>query len=212
METPTLRERQRRETHEAIRDAALTLAAERGVASITVADVAQRAGVSQRTFFNHYRTKEEALVPQMVPFRPEAVAAFLKRREPDLLDALEALLWSNLEDMQTASGSATPQRVMRLVQANQELLAHILGAFEELQSSLAELVARRTGRSEPDAFCHMAALVTTGATRVALLTHLQTSGEGDQPIDRQGIASAFDTLRALLDGTGSSTSQRRKTR
>src|SRR3712207_5341683 len=44
-----------------LQDAALALFAERGYAAATVDDIAARAGVSQRTFFRHFRDKEEVL-------------------------------------------------------------------------------------------------------------------------------------------------------
>jgi AcrR family transcriptional regulator len=44
-----------------LQDAALELFAERGFAATTVDAIAGRAGVSQRTFFRHFRDKEEVL-------------------------------------------------------------------------------------------------------------------------------------------------------
>lgn len=44
-----------------LQDAALQLFAARGYAATTVDEIAARAGVSQRTFFRHFRDKEEVL-------------------------------------------------------------------------------------------------------------------------------------------------------
>jgi AcrR family transcriptional regulator len=44
-----------------LQDAALALFAEHGYAATTVDDIAAQAGVSQRTFFRHFRDKEEVL-------------------------------------------------------------------------------------------------------------------------------------------------------
>lgn len=57
-----LRERKKRETRESIHRAALELAHEGGVDALTVDAIAERAGVSQRTFFNYFPTKDDAII------------------------------------------------------------------------------------------------------------------------------------------------------
>src|SRR5688500_7564486 len=73
-----LRERKKAETRKAIADAALALAVERGPAAVTVDDIAAAAGISPRTVFNYFATKEDAIL---------GVDA---ERRRDLLDRLEA--------------------------------------------------------------------------------------------------------------------------
>lgn len=59
----SLRERRRRDTELAIRDAALHLFVHQGSQDTTVDDIAARAGVSTRTFFRYFDTKESAVLP-----------------------------------------------------------------------------------------------------------------------------------------------------
>ncbi len=57
-----LRERKKDATRRAMADAALALVAERGYDHVTVADIAERVGVSRRTFSNYFSGKAECLV------------------------------------------------------------------------------------------------------------------------------------------------------
>lgn len=55
------RNRRRRESHARIRSAARALFLERGVDATTIDEIAAEAEVSQKTFFNHFATKEVLL-------------------------------------------------------------------------------------------------------------------------------------------------------
>ena len=57
-----LRERKKLETRRAIRSAALDYALEHGLENLTVEIIAEEVGISSRTFFNYFSSKEEALV------------------------------------------------------------------------------------------------------------------------------------------------------
>jgi AcrR family transcriptional regulator len=54
-------ERRRRRTQRALQNAAITLVGTRGLAEVTVEEIAAAAGVSRRSFFNHFPTKAAAL-------------------------------------------------------------------------------------------------------------------------------------------------------
>ncbi|MEF9886522.1 TetR/AcrR family transcriptional regulator [Streptomyces sp. P9-A4] len=73
---PTLRERQRSETRRAIQSHAVRLFTDRGYDAVTVADVAEAAGVSAMTVYRHFPTKEGlVLVDQPTSLIAERVAA-----------------------------------------------------------------------------------------------------------------------------------------
>lgn len=57
-----LREQKKRQTRIAMHRAALELVAEHGFVHVTVEMIARRAGVSTRTFFNHWSTKDAAVL------------------------------------------------------------------------------------------------------------------------------------------------------
>ncbi|CAN5649336.1 TetR family transcriptional regulator [soil metagenome] len=62
MTPPDLRTRRRLATEQDLHDAALQLMAGRGFAATTVDDIVAAAGVSQRTFFRYFATKEDAVL------------------------------------------------------------------------------------------------------------------------------------------------------
>jgi AcrR family transcriptional regulator len=61
---PTLNERRREETRTAIADAAVGLFVERGFGETTMEDVADAAGVSRRTAYRHFATKDDLVFEQ----------------------------------------------------------------------------------------------------------------------------------------------------
>ncbi|MDO5750518.1 MAG: helix-turn-helix domain-containing protein [Rothia sp. (in: high G+C Gram-positive bacteria)] len=62
MSPKPLRERRRARTWQAIHAAASTLAATKGLRETTIEQIAEQAGVSTRTFFNYFATKEDAIL------------------------------------------------------------------------------------------------------------------------------------------------------
>lgn len=77
-----LRERKKRERGQALRQAALELALENGYANVTIENICERCGVSRRTFFNYFSSKEEALLGR-------ADTVFDDEDQPDI-EAFEA--------------------------------------------------------------------------------------------------------------------------
>ena len=57
-----LRERKRAATRSAITSTARAMTAERGLNGYTVEEVCDAAGISRRTFFNYFPTKEDAII------------------------------------------------------------------------------------------------------------------------------------------------------
>lgn len=73
----SLRERKKAETWHAIHDAAADLALDEDTTHVTVESIASEAGISQRTFFNYFATKEDAILGVRTPTIRELPADFL---------------------------------------------------------------------------------------------------------------------------------------
>src|ERR1700755_2376356 len=76
-----LRERKRRVTRQLISDAATTLFATRGFDNVKVSEVADRVGVSEKTVYNYFPTKE-SLVLDNADEGVARMAAALRERRP----------------------------------------------------------------------------------------------------------------------------------
>lgn len=77
-----LRERKKAQTRQGIRDAAVRLFTEHGYHRTTVADIADAAGVSPRTFFGYFPTKESVLVAEVEPALTRLEALLLDPARP----------------------------------------------------------------------------------------------------------------------------------
>src|SRR5205814_9724881 len=67
LETSTaegLRERKKRQTRQQLTDTATEMFLERGFDNVRVAEIAQACGVSEKTVFNYFPTKESLIVDQ----------------------------------------------------------------------------------------------------------------------------------------------------
>lgn len=192
--TDSLRDRRRSETTNAVAGAALDLAVERGWPAVTVDEVAVRAGISRRTFFNYFATKDEALFHNVTPWRPDVLERFTRSTGP-LLDALETLFTAQTE--LDAPDRERALQVMRLVDATPELLPGLLARLAASEAALADAV--RT-RDDVDEFTAQTVAAVAGAlARVGGMSWLS----GLQPDPLTSTRAAWAALRTLLTTSGS---------
>lgn len=81
-------EPRRVETWNAIHHAAAELALKDGPTNATIGAIADQAGISRRTFFNYFPTKEDAILGIRQPEMPEDALAEFQADESDLLASL----------------------------------------------------------------------------------------------------------------------------
>lgn len=195
MTGPGLRERKKQETRAALAAATLELAAERGLAVVTVEQIAARAGVSYRTFFNHFSGKEEALL------RPagegeETFGRRLLAQDPALpvLAAARAALHEELAALEADRAGWLLR--LTVIAGDAALLPRLveLGATGEREMSAA--VAARTGQdSDRDLYPALVGAVLGCAVRVSLARWHRL--EGREPLPRL-LDDALDVLAAGL--------------
>lgn len=159
------RERKKLATHRLLRSAALEMSAERGLAKVTVEDIAEAADVSVRTFYDHFATKEDAIVG-FDASRVDQLREALTERPLDE-PPLESLR-NVFRELLVESSEEWPLR-MEVIRANPDLLPRMFSSFAVSEKAMIEVIASRTGTdSEHDLYPILITAVATGAFRTSI--------------------------------------------
>lgn len=138
-----LRERRRAELASAITDATLDLFEERGVDHTTVADIAAAVGISSRTFFRYFPSKEVAALSGQHAFQEVMLTMIANlRTDESVLSQLVSAFRSVTVDISAQADGVRKQlvRVQRLLIANPGMRAASLNAEEDGNIRLAGMI------------------------------------------------------------------------
>ena len=202
---PNKRQVRHQQTREAIVDAAAALFSERGFDAVSVQQIAQRAGVVEKTVFNHFPVKEGLVFESDPPMRAALVETVRRRPAGESAAAAAGSFVvaavSQLGSEAAAEGVAEMARVIRGSRTLQTREREILGT---LTDALAEQIAMETrapaGTLEPWLAAHAvlglyAALmerardrVLAGASGPELVTELRTQGRHGLALLQFGLA------------------------
>lgn len=199
-----VRDRKRAETFRRIHEAAVDLTLRDGLAAATVADIAERAGVSRRTFFNYYPSKEDAVLGLREPQIPaHAVEAFLHPSlpPPDGTSPGKDRLWQAVELTVTtlaSLGSPANPKVHTIVAANTELFDRVREHRDATQELLVNVLTERVAeqnRSPSTADSVRALVLLAGA--ILRFAHCEDPDILKNP-DPTAIKKAITTFREAL--------------
>ncbi|WP_407689390.1 TetR/AcrR family transcriptional regulator [Mycobacterium sp. HUMS_1102779] len=195
MIAPTNRHQlRRRSTHEALRSAALNSFARKGFANVTVTELAREAGVTERTFFRHFPTKEAVLFHDHET-QLEWLAEALARRpaSESLFDAVRASVAAFPHDLEVVRQAAA---------ARAELISaeRIAGHLRVVQSSFARVLTDFVKTRNPDvADVDLAAEVAGSALAAALVVAVENWGRHGCTGDLGDlVATSLDLVRSGL--------------
>ena len=144
---PPLSERRRAATRGEIAEEAVRLFAAQGVAGTSADEIAAAAGVSTRTLWRYFRTKEECVQP-LLSAGLDAMAGRL--REWDGKGELTDMARADRELEIDPRYVAALRDLVRLTRTEPGLRAVWLTTHFEAEALFAELVAAATGRSPRD--------------------------------------------------------------
>lgn len=190
-----LRERKKAARRAALISSSHDLVCELGLDAVTVDMICDRVGVSQRTFFNYFDSKVDAVLGITAwVIDPDAAEQFAGGGPTGtLLHDCAALASGQLTDFPIDLDRMA--QIMALVQREPTLLVRQIAWFEERCGMVESLVARRNGADEAGPAEKSTAMVVMLIVRSAL-THWASAGRTEPPVTYLPVVVA--ELRALF--------------
>jgi AcrR family transcriptional regulator len=212
-EAEGLRERKKRLMRQQLSDTATEMFLERGFDAVRVSEIAEACGVSEKTVFNYFPTKEslildlgesamDALRSGLADPGLPAVPAILRI----LADELGAVTsWLAAQD-EPAQAAAAFRRFGALLRTTPSLRAYQYDMMDRLVAATAEILAERAGLRPEDPEPQIAATALLGLWRVqfqSLGRHLD--GSRTPPQVYEAVTADVRRAAQLIDaGLGSS--------
>ena len=169
---------------------ALELYAERGFEVTTVLEVAERAGVTERTFFRHFADKREVLFEGSSDLQEAVIAAIAA--SPAAMGSIDVVASAMQHAASLLADRSYAQRRATVIAANPSLQERELLKLATLSGAVAEALRRR-GATD------LAASLTadTGVTmfKIGFELWIGDDSTGDFP---QCIRTAAQQLRGLI--------------
>ena len=169
-----VREKNRGERRDALVAAAYELFRERGFVGTTMDDVADRAGLSRRTAFRYFSSKDELVFPQ----RAERLRIFERELEPRTGET--ALATVKRACLEMARNYAASRKEMlaqwRIVEAEPALLGREIQLDRDFEKAIEAVFAHG---GAPRRRAHVRAAAIVGAVRATLREWLEDGATAD---------------------------------
>ncbi|REJ04258.1 TetR/AcrR family transcriptional regulator [Microbacterium bovistercoris] len=182
---PGLTSRRKAQTAREIAQVASELFATQGVAGVTAAEIAATAGVSLRTFYRYFATKEDAVAPILEIGAARWQSAFAEA-SGDLATAIPGIIADQLTPSSAEEGEALAgmRPLLRALAEDRELRAVWDRVNHESELRLTELVLERGG----DRFdARLLAAAATESIRIGL----EEWAAGDASLDGDGSPASL---------------------
>jgi len=125
-----------------LQQAAMELFAERGYAEVTIAEIADRAGLTKRSFFNHFADKREVLFAGAKDFEYSAIK-HLAEAADDLAPIDAAVLALTRAGLELARYAEYARARYELIASATELQERDLIKMASLAAAIAQALSRR---------------------------------------------------------------------
>jgi AcrR family transcriptional regulator len=206
-----LRERKKRLTRQQLSDTATEMFLDRGFEAVRVAEIAQACGVSEKTVFNYFPTKESLILDRL-----EATVAALRAGLADTgvapLDAALRILDQELTAMTSwlasqddpALAGAQVRRFGDLIEATPSLRAHQSDMMDRFVAVAAGVLAGRAGLSADDPEPQIAATALLGLWRIQFrgLSRYLDGTRSPARLHQDVTADVRRAARLISDGLG----------
>ena len=145
-----LRERHRQQVLVDLHEAAVALVNQVGFADATIDLIADRAGVSRRTFFNYYASKEDAVLGATPPTVPEhALSAFVDDVHADQFTHTVRLIVAIVRSTFVAGTVIEERRglIDRYPQLRERMAQHVSAAETLTEAALSERLVQSSSQT-----------------------------------------------------------------
>src|ERR1700688_1581108 len=161
-----LRKQKRRETHQRIAQTGLKLFIANGYEDTTLEAIAEAAGISRRTFFYYFKSKEEVLLAWEGSGFVEALRPAMLEESPHQapLDAVRHCLLKLISRYETKESII----VDRLLRSTEALRARKQAIFIEMEEALFAAMRELWPQPQRRTTLRMVAMVSIGAMRLAV--------------------------------------------
>jgi len=198
---PGRREQRKAETRQTISDVATRLIIERGFEAVSMSEIADAAGVSRKTVFNYFASKEQLVFDRDEEARQLLREGMAARTSMTPLAAFQGLVRELLDTghplLRISAGAAS---FWKTVAQSPVLVAHARQLQALLTDDLAQLMAESAGRPVGDADARLGATMLMASMVAAYEQGLRALSFGGDP--RQAmvpliVRGATGTLVAL---------------
>jgi AcrR family transcriptional regulator len=204
--TEGLRERKKRLTRSLISNTATQLFMERGFDDVKVAEVADACGVSEKTVYNYFATKESLLFDR----EPELAAEIWRTLGPGAAaesavdGALEALATDRREVLANWESESREfhRRFFELIETTPSLRTAMRDMLDRLEQTTTEALAERTGVSpdQPEPRIAASALIALWRLQGDALFRSALEGRSAQETEEAVLAEVERAARVVESG------------
>ena len=171
-----------------------------GFDTVTIDQIAERAGVSRRTFFRYFASKDDVMGSTMKAFGESLQQAI--RAEDTSLSAFEVAKRSVAHVLMCQPSSTITDRVVQISKRSSAALSAQFLQLPVVEENLARTFAARAGRlQEPSLDDRILASITFAATKLSVDLWV---GNPRRPVD-QIVEEVFAKLSAICHPTPPST-------
>jgi AcrR family transcriptional regulator len=183
---PGLREQKRRETLRRIAEAGMRLFTANGFEATTLDAIAAEAGISRRTFFHYFKSKDDILLSMQRVYDDALAAAVVAQGPgiPPLVAAREALV--------DLLSTVPPDQLLvtdRLMRSSAAVQASKQASYAQTEKVLLDALSRQS--AEPESVLRLVAMLAIGVSRIAVDAW---SKEGGQRPVAEVLREGFEAL------------------
>ncbi|MFA6140743.1 MAG: helix-turn-helix domain-containing protein [Hyphomicrobium sp.] len=187
-----LRERKRRQTLQRISEVGLEFFIAKGYEATTLDEIAAAAGISRRTFFYYFDSKEDILLAYVGGFADALKALVIENASAgaplDIVrDAVLKLVAPHRESQMLATA--------RIVRQSETLRARNLRTFQQLEQAVLEGLCELWPKKENRERWRLVAMISMGALRLA--SDSWNEQDGKRPLAKY-VQEVFKRLKAEI--------------